>query len=152
MEFRHGKVGQDDVRLVFIEFPPKFDRSFYPVRVTAHPGALEFSHDELGVARVVLDHQDLELLVHGNLILHVNMPIKSIILHLDILCRVVISHGAYVGDRIACRVSSRRGRGDSEPYKDGQTIGIIADALREDLEQLPLTQEERAQEDRIRGV
>jgi len=36
--------------------------------------------------------------------------------------------------------------------RDGQTIGIIADALREDLEQLPLIQEDRAQEDRIRGV
>jgi len=33
--------------------------------------------------------------------------------------------------------------------RDGQTIGIIADALRRDLEQLPLIQEERSRGDRI---
>jgi hypothetical protein len=32
---------------------------------------------------------------------------------------------------------------------DGQTIGIIADALRRDLEQLPLIQEKRERDDRI---
>jgi hypothetical protein len=33
--------------------------------------------------------------------------------------------------------------------RDGQTIGIIADALRRDLEQLPLIQEKRERDDRI---
>src|SRR5258706_2325922 len=90
VKFWHGKVGQDHVRLEFVELPPKFDRSFYPVCVTAHLGAVEFSHDELGVARAVLDHQDPELSAHGNLLLHVNMLIKSIILPLIIHCRLAI--------------------------------------------------------------
>ncbi|HKQ24832.1 MAG TPA: hypothetical protein VJT81_10365 [Burkholderiales bacterium] len=33
--------------------------------------------------------------------------------------------------------------------RDGQTIGLIAEALRRDLEQLPLIQEERCRGDRI---
>jgi len=33
--------------------------------------------------------------------------------------------------------------------KDGQTIGLIAEALRRDLEQLPLIQEKRVLNDRI---
>ena len=33
--------------------------------------------------------------------------------------------------------------------RDGQTIGLIADALRRDLEQLPLIQEKRERDDRI---